>query len=1498
MGELNHEEIKVLIPRLVADVSSTSSIPALLCLLSIHTQFSFTGLSEISLVPRFDPAKQVTQIIPDAGCWGRNYPNFSERVIPTEQQAKLLLPHQEYLLLPLADKVLAAIRSKYRPTSSISLLKLLEFQTKAEMESVVRAYLSELRSAYPTLRATPGRIRNMLFTQLVQSDGDDLRASFACNTAEFAFGLGFNYYAAPVRDLQERYIGGLQKIGLNVSATPADSDRHLGSYLAVPLPPLRQKTANLHAKFATCSSELHTYEEVRLFHHQMCAYTLQMLQFGTGHRAIKEWFFHSSTLDQGGWACLRDKVMDEGHQSRLVRLSPILQKQIDLFMQHRQGLALRLKKIAPHLAEHIGALHRLPQSHAEPGLFLFLGETPEDPPRPFRRADMEAVMEVDTTLPPNLARHMLMSRLKAASLPAELVSGVMGHIQLGQQPYGAIAINRPHDMTAEWDVAVDEWLAELGFANLPGLEATKRTTPATASPNFCALHLETEAQVSRKDSLKKIKQWIKECAPVSSDSSKRIFTDLAWQQRVYARIETEFENRPSQSIRYRNLLSRYVRIYRDKNQGSKTLGFIVGEQVEPSPLRPDHPLWVDRGEWLRNHLAEILPGAIQGISSEDRQLWSILCLMAFDGQLDRRQWSEILAALPHGLIRFNNRSWLEWTDRKNTNRIHRCWPSPVTSMWLLAACQDAYSPIVPRSFDRKIEAFLEQKFQLRKHWPELWGHQKGTPCLDAALMSVEAWMRMHLPGVLVAYARGDHESWELPRSTILRLLSGARLQACTPELSVAERQPPKSYARLNKVSATRSVEYTKSLLALLSQGIAGSQVAHHEKHDQKSHRVVLKNVQTLREEWAANENDQALSPVLSALTDYAEHLLTTNSIKQKLFAATTIRDYIGSIATRLVEEVGDRNWFELSGDQLEEIYRAVLGYQDQGKTRARRALLLSFFHDFCCDSYAFDEINWYEIAPELGASRTDVCANIVSHDEYQRAISLLHEDPFVPPRQRRLQSLLLMLCARFGLRVGEALRLTLADIVLSEGVILYIRSNRFGAPKTENGFRQLPCWTMAADERELLETQIENLKFVHPDTPSAALFSIPDQPHRLESRQILTARVRQVLKLVTGDDTIRIHHLRHTFSTAAVLLALEPAKNQTPPLSDWFDGDATALYENWLGPTYPSRRLIWAISLHMGHSHPQTTLVHYTHMLDVALARNLSEHTVLPGYAQLSQWCGTAEASLRKRKERKGPEFLSELLQDQFKQCRWPEDSTSLIATPLTPEELPVFTSSSVQVTDRQLAMVIHGHINNCAPELLAKYIWLPATDLNELLRKADALIHKLRYVGFDEVTSKYCDTPSFERISSALFDLEKQDALCAAKGIKIWRARYIANKPGVSFPVDETDEIHEFEQFLTALKIGKIWYPTKFDEQEFPPHEQPMSVLKRGARYPSKLRNERGTYDSMTIVVQVHGEELTAHSQLGMRKFHHVMFLHALRLDAKKVLGEQIAPAMGDKAP
>lgn len=43
---------------------------------------------------------------------------------------------------------------------------------------------------------------------------------------------------------------------------------------------------------------------------------------------------------------------------------------------------------------------------------------------------------------------------------------------------------------------------------------------------------------------------------------------------------------------------------------------------------------------------------------------------------------------------------------------------------------------------------------------------------------------------------------------------------------------------------------------------------------------------------------------------------------------------------------------------------------------------------------------------------------------------------------------------------------------------------------------------------------------------------------------------------------------------------------------------------------------------------------------------------------------------------------------------------------------------------------------------------------------------------------------------------------------------------------------------------------PTKFDEQEFSPHEQPMSVLKRGARYPSKLRNERGTYDSMAIIV------------------------------------------------
>jgi len=196
-----------------------------------------------------------------------------------------------------------------------------------------------------------------------------------------------------------------------------------------------------------------------------------------------------------------------------------------------------------------------------------------------------------------------------------------------------------------------------------------------------------------------------------------------------------------------------------------------------------------------------------------------------------------------------------------------------------------------------------------------------------------------------------------------------------------------------------------------------------------------------------------------------------------------------------------------------------------------------------------------------------------------------------PERQSRLR-LLLVLGFRFGMRRREILGLRRIDVDLIGSGRIHIRAYPGHTLKTNFSRRSLPIAPLLTPpERDFLARACQGLG------PMQRIF--PDHEHDTLAREAI-ARLRQV----AGDDSLKLHHLRHSFAS---LLALKLV---------------LARHEQWIGAFAPwpqttaelsaSRDLVGSlikpvnaagdclvIPRLLGHSSLQVSLTHYAHTLDI-----------------------------------------------------------------------------------------------------------------------------------------------------------------------------------------------------------------------------------------------------------------------------------------------------------
>jgi integrase len=133
----------------------------------------------------------------------------------------------------------------------------------------------------------------------------------------------------------------------------------------------------------------------------------------------------------------------------------------------------------------------------------------------------------------------------------------------------------------------------------------------------------------------------------------------------------------------------------------------------------------------------------------------------------------------------------------------------------------------------------------------------------------------------------------------------------------------------------------------------------------------------------------------------------------------------------------------------------------------------------------------------------------------------------------------------------------------------------------------------------LSQTIQKGLDDIYKNKKYSILMSDEDSEHRPFFNQI-----SQILKKVTGDVDLSLHHLRHTFASAYTLKCLQTVVDfkaltiELPWLQTWMPSNEQ--FNTLVGNEGQVGQGIKAISRVLGHLHESTTLKHYVHILFLA----------------------------------------------------------------------------------------------------------------------------------------------------------------------------------------------------------------------------------------------------------------------------------------------------------
>ncbi|KZY60172.1 hypothetical protein A3742_15565 [Oleiphilus sp. HI0071] len=1144
--------------------------------------------------------------------WTHAYPEIESRFMPTEKQAELLAPNTSNVILTMPDIMYDFLR--IHETSIPALLERLKTQ---DATALVRNTCAKIASGTGA-RITPLKLRAALFFTGMKLTSDPMLTTHAIANNEFAPSVEDYYYSSDCTTVEKTYQNICEEVGAT-TCSPLNNAAGLRTGSLLYYPPskhnhtLRKLIVDLEASKKNLENA--SLEDIIRFHNSFTCYTLWLLWCATGFRPRKFVPIDSHNID-GEWILIDDKNKPYNN-TRLIRLPPLCKQQLKHYINHLKSLSVSLRKHHQNVYKKIAYLKAPAHQLNEIPLFFELHEN--NGTVDISLLKCKTVLQrvgIPEQLQENLARHWFDSGPRDYDVPAEWIAAATGHIGAGQRAWSTSATFSPSNeqFLKRWDSGLTRWLEELGFVNLPGMQVEGRFQLISIKVADCTV-FNPKTPITPKYNVKAI---VKEAiqAALSQSTSGDIYHDKAAQELAIEVIHDKCLDSALQLEKAHNLFLRLLEFKTKTNRSKLSFSYFASGEPTASLFQRNDLIHLRLAKNLRSKLPKLVENNYSNASEEARFAYTILSLIFLDGVTSKNTLSILLKNLKEHTFTHGNTYWLEWQEDHLLKRRILSFESTLLISTLNLSRKLSLARLNKAIANALFNSTLTE---------ELSGFTKKDLTLERMLELANVWTRFHLPGNLCAYANGELKCASTPASNFIGLVSGyphvASDTQCDGESKLVTVAHPK------EANEAKSIDLLKSELSkvtgLVKELLTASAKSTDDGKASPAREVLHYRVGLIVDRWIQEKYPSKLI----AIGLYAQTLLLEKN-KNGYYASKTIDDYVRSVGIPLIETQADLDFLTADGDDLEDLYLDILDYDQTFKGRTRRAKRIVYLHNFCLRNFGLPVIDFGGLDPAFfAASKSSVHARVLTYTSYQKALELLKSANPGDPQIMTL-SLALILMFRFKLRLSEAISRTTDDLAFNASTVtLLVRTNKLGKLKTPAGRRQVLNWYLDEYELSVVNNRLNflNARF---NEKECALFASTDDPWRLVSRSSLSKKLLELLKSVSGDQTFRGHHARHT--NASTITNDLTCTNNPKGIQGWIDTHCSDFSLNTLGAEFPSRRAAYSLASQMGHRSPLTTFESYSHCHEFALYDQFKGHREKPlKHASVARIVKQSQTSIR-----------------------------------------------------------------------------------------------------------------------------------------------------------------------------------------------------------------------------------------------------------------------------
>lgn len=494
---------------------------------------------------------------------------------------------------------------------------------------------------------------------------------------------------------------------------------------------------------------------------------------------------------------------------------------------------------------------------------------------------------------------------------------------------------------------------------------------------------------------------------------------------------------------------------------------------------------------------------------------------------------------------------------------------------------------------------------------ERWKKTKTNDVYSALATAAGSCAYYELPAYLACYATGRRRKPCLSPLAKSRIATGA-VGSLDVEI-LEERKNEITLSGSKRVSFSPNVATPSRLIILELRRIFNDEQSKESEGKAKHSRIVNKLLAKRIAGIAASHSE---APHICLLhLDWAQSICQHGTQKRETPSLSTLKDYILTTATTLYHEAsGIPNFSNLSAEQYQDVYISSLDFNQR---MDQHSLLNQYyrFHRHIESKEGAVPLAWSNVWASASLVSGRISSNCVSIEELDRCTDYIESDASLSKNEKIQYAAALVLMRNFGLRFSEAYTLQHNSVQYTSSVdghhekdigFVQIRANNVYKRRGKSGssVRSIPrLRKLSSKHQGLLETLLRMTELEVKDEQHIGLMRETSGSRALIDRGKMNAYLNNLLKLVSGDSELHVHHLRHSFASD---VAAAIARMRYNPTNLKMYPNAKRQLERWEND-FDVSKLVFSrenslalrdLAMALGHADLSTSLAHYIHSIE------------------------------------------------------------------------------------------------------------------------------------------------------------------------------------------------------------------------------------------------------------------------------------------------------------